>query len=410
MTGDRRVHRARDIDDHVRLHAERRDVLDRDLHRVLESLGDDRRYALDLPDRAVAPARAQRAGRHAVGDHELVREAPCLQDRVTILELRGDLLGHVRHAEHALTGVRLQVDARLVPAARQGDLRPLLARELERGEHTELDPLGDVGPLALLERLELLDDLGQSLGVVLLAEDVAQERLLFGVLRLDVRELDDVREGRAVLADRRAEQGRGRARLDPVADQAQHGPLDALATEGARASHLDQVLDLLRVVDGAREGDLEQPTVCLREHDHEGRRHVLHAALLAGVDRGLRQELRGDLVRGDLDGLQLIDRRAVEGVVERTGDRELRERVLRPVLVGDAAGLVDGGCLGNGTPDGGATENALVCHGRPLLPWSDPALRDVGSSPHVKVRTIASRGLCCAIRFFLFRAPRRRMI
>ena len=82
---------------------------------------------------------------------------------------------------------------------------------------------------------------------------------------------------------------------------------DVTPTRWARfgPQDLNEVAQHPTVVDHAVEDLVEQAHVGRGQHRAQHRRHVLHEAALARVDRALRDELRMDLVGDGPDGVQL---------------------------------------------------------------------------------------------------------
>ena len=137
VTRDRALHRARHVRADEHLSRDRRDVLGRDLDRVLQRLADRARHL-----RTRRPERRE----------ELVRERACATDRLGVPERSATNVDHRLVVEDAVTEQRVQVHAESASRSSSWRSPSSAPRERERREHLERH-VGDCA-LALLERLE----------------------------------------------------------------------------------------------------------------------------------------------------------------------------------------------------------------------------------------------------------------
>src|ERR1700691_311052 len=282
IAGDRRMHRTGHVGQNVNLAYDRRHVLERNLHRVLQRLLHNTRY----------PRISVR-----VRNHELVRERSRLSDSSSIPQpLREDLCDlnllvapHLLVAEYAMPREGVEIHPSGLPWRIARDLDPVRLPKRQRGKHRERH-LRNLSRLASLESLVASHELRQRLDMTRPTDQVGVQSFAARGRRLWMNHLDHVAE-RRTLSYRRGEQCLFASCFEPSENHPLGRAAERLPPGHARTNHLDKVPQHLRVVDHSRKNRLEQLRIAPGKHGAEQGRRILHPTLLTTENRRLGDEL-----------------------------------------------------------------------------------------------------------------------
>ncbi|CAI8807813.1 hypothetical protein EMIT0373P_20203 [Pseudomonas chlororaphis] len=325
ITGDRAVHRPRDIRAHHHRALQRRHVGQRQFQGILQRLANLLRHFV--------PG-------HAVGRQQLVRVDPGLGHFGGIRQPRRHILGATRHLERAMAGQGVEVHAQPLPAHIVRLFGPLLAAQGFVAEQLERHLRHRRGRPAA-KRQQGAGQLGQRLRIHRLADQPGEEGCAPGLAWLGVNHLDHVRQRRLV-THRGLQQLAFAGAVQPVLHQALGLRPQGSAPGRPAAQDLHEVAQHLAVVHHLGKQLRHQGRALRGQRRQQQGRHVFHMTLLPSVTRGLGNETAVDFAHQLQHRVQLTFRRGVEGRVQATGHRQLGQAVLGVVGIGRSLGSVQG--------------------------------------------------------------------